>query len=181
MQAFQRRALARQAVAVVGGNEGKFRHAMVVRVRGQADSKPIIVPVSRPGFERAARSVLDVVDGAGGPILVGIEFAGTYGFTFAHYLRSLDPRFQIVSVLPAHAKRWNEVKPGQPLKTDAKEAVGITDLAAQGHFVLFPFLATGHAEFRYLLSAARECSPPPCPAWRSCRPRSRISVGPRRP
>ncbi len=153
MQAFQRRALAQQAVAVVGVDAGKFKHAMVVRVRGQADSKPIVFPVTRPGFERAVESVLELVGEAGGPILVGIEFAGMYGFTWAHYLRALDPRFQVVSVLPAHTKRWKEVTHRQPLKTDAKDAVGITDLAAQGHFVSFPFLATGYAELRYLLSA----------------------------
>ena len=158
MQAFQRRALAQQAVAVVGVDAGKFKHAMVVRVKGQPDSKPIVFPVTRPGFEQAVRSVLDLVDGAGGPILVGIEFAGMYGFTFAHYLRTLDPRFQIVSVLPAHTKRWKEVTHRQPLKTDAKDAAGITDLAAQGHFVSFPFLATGYAELRYLLSARERVS-----------------------
>jgi transposase len=40
-------------------------------------------------------------------ILVGIEFAGVYGFTFACYLQQKG--FQVVSVLASHSKRWKEV------------------------------------------------------------------------
>ena len=90
--------------------------------------------------------------------MVGIEFAGSYGFTFAHYLNALDTGFSVVSVLPVHTKRWKEVTHRQPLKTDAKDAIGITDLAAQGHFVAFPFLAPTYAELRYLLSARERVS-----------------------
>src|SRR5207249_4833282 len=77
---------------------------------------------------------------------------------FAHYLRSSDPKFRIVSILAAHTKRWKEVTHRQPLKTDAKDAVGICDLTAQGHFVSFPFLASVYAELRYLLSAREKLS-----------------------
>ena len=79
--------------------------------------------------------------------------AGNYGFTFAHYLAQLG--FQVVSVLPAHTKRWKDVAHNQPLKTDAKDAATITDLLAQGHFVAFPFLQAAYAELRYL-AAGRE-------------------------
>lgn len=93
-----------------------------------------------------------------GETLVGIEFAGMYGFTFAHYLRSLGPEFRVVSVLPAHTKRWKEVTHRLPLKTDAKDAIGITDLTAHGHFVTFPFLTLEYAELRSLLSAREKLS-----------------------
>lgn len=33
-------------------------------------------------------------------MLVGIEFARSYGFTFAHYLRAAGSRYRVVSVLP---------------------------------------------------------------------------------
>jgi hypothetical protein len=62
-----------------------------------------------------------------------------------------------VSILPAHAKRWKEVTHRLPLKTDAKDALGITDLTAHGHFVSFPFLA------------------PPTPSYAICSPPARSS------
>jgi transposase len=70
---------------------------------------------------------------------------------FAHYLHA--QRYGIVSVLPSHTKRWKEVTHHQPLKTDAKDALGIVDLRAHGHFVGFPFLELPYAELRYLVSA----------------------------
>jgi len=160
MKAHQRRVLAQQAVAVVGVDAGKYHHALVVRPRGQADSRPFTFPTTRTGFESALAFIREQLGeryGAG-DILVGVEFAGLYGFTFAHYLRALDAHFWIVSILPAHTKRWKEVTHRQPLKTDAKDAVGITDLTAQGHFVSFPFLAPEYAELRYLLSAREKLS-----------------------
>ncbi len=130
----------------------------MVRPRGRADSRPLIVPTTRPGFERAVEFIRAQAGERGGEVLVGIECAGSYGFTFAHFLRSADERFTVVSILPAHTKRWKEVTHRQPLKTDARDAAGICDLAAQGHFVSFPFLAPAYAELRYLLSAREKLS-----------------------
>jgi hypothetical protein len=160
MQSFARRERAQRAAAVVGVDAGKYHHAMVVRPRGRPDSRALLFPTTRPGFESAVRFIHDTIgtDPAPGEVLVGIEFAGMYGFTFAHYLHALGSEFGIVAILPAHTKRWKEVTHGQPLKTDAKDAAGITDLAAQGHFVAFPFLATTYAELRYLLSARERLS-----------------------
>jgi transposase len=155
MSAIARRERAQRAIAVVGVDAGKFHHVLVVRPRGRPDSRPFRFATDRPGFEQAVAYVRDQIGlgGTASEILVGVEFAGSYGFTFAHYLNALDAGFSVVTVLPAHTKRWKEVAHRQPLKTDAKDAVGITDLAAQGHFVAFPFLATAYAEVRYLLSA----------------------------
>lgn len=135
-----RRARAQQALAVVGVDAGKFTHTLVIRPRGQPDSRPFSFPTTRPGFEAAVAFLCQQAPGAElAQILVGIEFAGNYGFTFAHYLAQVG--VPVVSVLPAHTKRWKEVAHNQPLKTDAKDAGTITDLLAQGHFVTFPFLA----------------------------------------
>ena len=164
---FARRARAQQALAVVGVDAGKFRHALVVRVRGRPDGRPLLFAATRPGFEEAIAAIrAQVAQALGsdvrGEVLVGIEFAGSYGFTFAHYLHALGEvdgvRFGVVSVLALHTKRWKEVTHRQPLKTDAKDAVGITDLAAQGHYVGFPFLAAPYAELRHLLSARERLS-----------------------
>jgi transposase len=155
MSAFARRDRAHRAVAVVGVDAGKFHHVLVVRPRGRPDSKPFRFATNRAGFDEAVAFMRDQVGASSGDgeVLVGIEFAGSYGFTFAHYLHALNAGFGIVTVLPAHTKRWKEVAHRQPLKTDAKDAIGIADLTAQGHFVAFPFLAPVYAELRYLVSA----------------------------
>jgi transposase len=148
---FAKRTRAQQAAAVVGVDAGKFEHTLVVRPRGAADRPPFSFPTTRAGYDRAAEVILAAAGGAPPTdILVGIEFAGVYGFTLAHYLR--DRGFAIQSVLPAHTKRWKLVQHNQPLKTDAKDAAVICDLAAQGRYVSFPFLQQEYAELRYLTS-----------------------------
>ena len=149
---FAKRHRAAQAAAVVGVDAGKFSHTLVVRPRGAPDSRPIQFATTRAGFEDAVAAIQRLSGGvAPSATLVGIEFAGNYGFTFAHYLH--DRQYGIVSILPSHTKRWKEVTHRQPLKTDAKDALGIVDLTAQGHYVGFPFLALPYAELRYLVSA----------------------------
>src|SRR6266699_222572 len=152
MISFPKRERAQRAAACVGVDAGKFSHTLVVRPKGQADSKPFSFKTTRAGFDDAARFVSGQAgDPAPADVLVGIEFAGNYGFTFAHYLAALG--FPIVSILPAHTKRWKDVAHNQPLKTDAKDAGTITDLLAQGHFATFPFLEPAYADLRYLVTA----------------------------
>jgi hypothetical protein len=152
MSHLAKRTRAAQARAVVGVDAGKYHHALVVRPRGGADSRALTIPTTRAGFDDAV-AFIHARSGGAPPaeVLVGLEFAGNYGFTFAHYQHQQG--FPIVSVLPSHTKRWKEVTHHLPLKTDAKDALGITDLTAQGHFVGFPFLALPYAELRYLVSA----------------------------
>ena len=189
MISFAKRERARRAAAVVGVDAGKFTHTLVVRPGGRPDSKPHTFPTTRAGFDRALAYIsLAAAGAAPTTILIGIEFAGNYGFTFAHYLAQRG--FPVVSVLPAHTKRWKDVAQGQPLKTDAKDAATITDLLAQGHFVAFPFLEPAYADLRYLaagrerlalLRRARSRSSAPCS--KLCSPSSRPSSpsSPRRP
>ena len=158
MNAFEKRALAQRASAVVGVDAGKFHHALVVRPRGGADSAPLTFPTTRDGFREALAYISSVASGEETELLVAIEFAGSYGFTFAHFLCQAGDRFRVVSVLPAHTRRWKEVSHRQPLKTDAKDAIGICDLAAQGHFVTFPVLATEFSELRHLVGAREKLS-----------------------
>jgi len=157
MISFPKRARAQRAAACVGVDAGKFSHTLVIRPQHQPDSKPFSFPTTRAGFDAATAFIRQQAAGATAEtILVGIEFAGNYGFTFAHYLAQLG--FPIVSVLPAHTKRWKDVAHNQPLKTDAKDAATITDLLAQGHFVGFPFLTPAYADLRYLVTARERLS-----------------------
>lgn len=154
MISFAQRQRAQQAAAVVGIDAGKFTHTLVVRPQGKPDTKPCTFTNTRVGFEEAVAFIEAASSrAAAGEILVGIEFAGHYGFPLAHYLHGRG--FPIVCVLAVHTKRWKEVAHNQPLKTDAKDAGSITDLVAQGHFVSFPFLGPAYADLRYL-TAGRE-------------------------
>lgn len=152
LSAHEKRQLAQSARAVVGVDAGKFSHTLVVRPASGADSKPASFPVTREGFGKAVAAIQAAAPGArAAEVLVGIEFAGTYGFTLAHHLHALG--YPVVSVLAAHTKHWKEVAHNQALKTDAKDAAVIADLLAQGRFVGFAFLEKPHAELRHLVSA----------------------------
>src|SRR5260370_35894942 len=151
MISFAKRERARRAAACVGVGDGKVGGRLGVGPAGPPDSRPLSFPTARVRFEQAVAFIRQQVPGAPtATVLVGIEFAGNYGFTLAHFLRQLG--FAVVSVLPAHTKRWKDVAHNQPLKTDAKDAGTITDLLAQGHFVSFPFLEPAYAALRYLVT-----------------------------
>lgn len=158
MNAFEKRLRANTAVAVVGVDAGKYHHALVVRARDGGESRPLTFAATREGFDEALGFIDGQARSTEGLVLVGIEFAGSYGFTFAQYLRGHSPRFEVVSVLASHTRRWKEVTHRQPLKTDAKDATGICDLTAQGHFVSFPFLAPQYCELRHLLGSREKLS-----------------------
>ncbi len=141
-----------RAGAYVGVDAGKFEHTLVVRTKDGEDSKPYPFKTTRTGFDGAVRFIRKTVpDVPPEKVLIGIEFAGSYGFTLAHYLHHHG--FDVVSVLPAHTKRQKEITHNQALKTDAKDAAAIVDLVSQGKFVSFPFLHTVYADLRYLVSA----------------------------
>jgi transposase len=155
-QAAQRHT-AQSAAATVGVDAGKHQHCLVVRPKGGVDSKPFTFPTIRIGFDVAVERISELSDGAApADVLVGIEFAGVYGFTFAHYLA--DRGFTVVSVLPADTKAWKQVRHRQRLKTDEKDAATIVDLVAQGQYVPFPFLDPRYAELRHLASARERLS-----------------------
>lgn len=157
MPRYEKRHRAQTAAAVVGVDAGKFRHALVVRPRGQPDAKPYLFDTTRKGFTEALERIQALSQGAApAEVLVGIEFAGSYGFTFAHFLHGHG--YPVVNVLPSDTKRWKEVTHGRALKTDTKDAIGITDLVANGSYVAFPFLKPAYAELRYLLSTRERLS-----------------------
>lgn len=153
----QRRNRAHAAGAIVGVDAGKFKHCLVVRAKGGIDSRPFTFSVTREGFEQAEEFILRH---AGGVVpeetLVGIEFAGIYGQTLAHYLHARG--FKIVSVPPAFTKAAKKIAHGRRLKTDEKDAESITALVGDGHFQEFPFLKSVYTELRQLVSARERLS-----------------------
>jgi len=147
----ERRARALTAGAIVGVDAGKFKHCLVVRPRGGIDSRPFLFPVTREGFEKAEEFILRASGGVvPEDVLVGIEFAGVYGHTLAHYLHARG--FQIVSVPPVFTKAGTRLSHTRSIKTDAKDAITITTLVGNGSYRSFAFLRTSYMELRHLVS-----------------------------
>lgn len=157
MNVYKKRLRAQTAAAIVGVDAGKFRHALVVRPRGEPDAKAFLFETTRAGFTAALERIRALAPGtAPADVLVGIEFAGSYGFTFAHFLHGHG--YPVVNVLPADTKAWKGVTHGRALKTDAKDAMTIVDLLYNGSYVAFAFLEPAYAELRYLLSTRERLS-----------------------
>ena len=147
----KRRRRASAAAAVVGVDCGKFGHALCVRNPDLEESDPFTFPATRDGFEAAVAEIRRHSGGAlPEDVLVGLEFAGVYGWTFAHYLRGLG--YQVVNVLPRTTKSLTKARHGSRLKTDPADALVIVDAVAQGKFNEHAFGQPKYAELRHLAS-----------------------------
>jgi transposase len=149
----EKQAYARSFLVHVGVDTAKQFHVLVAQGPDGRRTKPFKVLVSRSGSEATHAHVQSLFPGlASAQMLVGLEFAGHHGFTFARFLA--DRGYPVVNVLPAHTNRSKELEDNSPLKTDAKDAAQIARLVSQGIFVRFPFLTAPYVELR-LLSVQR--------------------------
>jgi transposase len=133
----------------VGVDAGKLAHQWVScgpeRVRGAAER----VPVSRAGFEAAVARLLERHPGVGpAQVLVGIEYGGHHGQTFAAFLRAWGAT--LVTVSAVVTKRLKEVEDNSPRKDDAKDAGQVCRLVGQGLFVETAVLSPLVASLRVL-------------------------------
>jgi transposase len=145
----EKRTYARQFPIHVGVDTAKQFHVLVAIGPDGRRSKPFKVLVNRGGFEAThahLRELFPTV--APAQMLVGLEFAGHHGFTFARFLA--EHGYPVVNVLPVHTSRSKELEDNSPLKTDAKDAAQIAGLVGMGIFVRFPFLTTPYVELRLL-------------------------------
>ena len=142
---------ARRFAIHVGVDTGKKFHVLVARGADGRQQKPIRVDAHRAGFEKALQDLrAQFPEHDATEALVGLEFAGHHGFTFAEFLRREG--YTIVSVLPAHTKRTKETLDNSPLKSDDKDAGLICHLVGQGTFVPFPFLRSPFIELKLLVT-----------------------------
>jgi transposase len=119
--------------------------------------KAVRVDVTRDGFD-AAHVYLRATFPTTPPeqMLIGVEFAGHNGFTFARFLTGRG--YRVVSVLPFVTKRLKDIEDNSPQKDDAKDAAQICALVGQGLFVSFPLLTDHSAELRLLATERRRLS-----------------------
>lgn len=150
----RKEAHARTCPVHVGVDTGKSFHKLVARGPDGQRGKAVRVEVSRAGFEAADAYLTSSFPGVPRErMLVGLEFAGHHGFTFAYFLASRG--YQVVSVLPFVTKRMKDVEDNSPRKDDAKDAGQVCALVGQGLFVTFPLLDDTGAELRLLASERR--------------------------
>jgi transposase len=153
MRADDKYLYARSFPVHVGVDTAKKFHVLVARGPDGRRTKPHKVLVSRDGFTGADAHLASLFPGVPrDKMLVGLEFAGHHGFTFAYDLARRG--YPVVNVLPSVTKRTKEIEDNSPLKTDAKDAALIAKLVGDGSFVRFPFLDDIFVEMR-LLSTER--------------------------
>ncbi len=145
----EKRLYARRFPVHVGVDTGKTFHVLIAQGPDGVRTKPLKVPVARQSFEQCdAQLQTWFPQVSRAHTLVGLEFAGHHGFTFARYLA--DRGYQVVNVLPAHTRRAKEIEDNSPLKSDPKDAAVICSLLGHGVFVRFPFLERPYVELRLL-------------------------------
>ncbi|MGH7655474.1 MAG: IS110 family transposase [Gemmatimonadaceae bacterium] len=145
----EREEYARQFPVHVGVDAGKSFHKLVACGPDGVRTKAERVEVSRAGFEGALRFLQETFpDRAPAQMLVAIEFAGHYGYTFAEFLRQAG--CVIVTMPSVVTKRLREVEDNSPRKDDAKDAAQICKLVRAGLFVNYATLTPLVAQLRVL-------------------------------
>jgi transposase len=148
-QTDDKEAYAREFPVHVGVDTGKEFHKLVARGPDGRRTKAVRVDVGREGFDAADKFLTEKFPGIPRDrMLIGLEFAGHYGLTFAHYLA--DRGYRIVTVLPSVTKKLKEVEDNSPRKDDAKDAAQICRLVGSGLFVGFSLLEEHAAALRTL-------------------------------
>jgi len=131
MNTDQKRAYAATFPVHVGVDTAKVFHKLVVRGPDGQRTNAYKVLVSRAGFEAAAAHLRDSYPRiATQQVLIGLEFAGHHGFTFAHFLAARG--YVVVNVLAADTKASKEIEDNNPRKDDAKDAAQVCKLVGDG-------------------------------------------------
>lgn len=157
MRADDKYLYARSFPVHVGVDTAKKFHVLVARGPDGRRTKPHKVVVSREGFDASDAHLTTLFPEVPREwMLVGLEFAGHHGFTFAHDLARRG--YPVVNVLPAVTKKTKEIEDNSPLKTDAKDAALIAKLVGDGSFVRFPFLDDVYVELRLLATERHRLS-----------------------
>ena len=133
----------------VGVDAGKSFHKLVASGKSRVRTKALKVEATRAGFDGAVAFLKKQFPGIRpSETLIGIEFAGHYGYTFGEYLRGLG--YPIVTVPSVVTKRLKEIEDNSPRKDDAKDAAQICKLLGSGLFVSYAELSPAVAELRVL-------------------------------
>src|SRR5690606_15485793 len=145
----RKEAYARRFPIHVGVDTGKRFHKLVARGPDGRRHRAVRVDVSRSGFDAADEYLRHMFLGQQREaMLVGLEFGGHHGATFAQDLKCRG--YPTVAILPSVTKKLKEVEDNSPRKGDAKDAGQICKLIASGLFVEPIVLSETTAQLRVL-------------------------------
>ena len=145
----RKEAYARRFPVHVGVDTGKRFHKLVARGPDGRRHRAVKVDVSRSGFDAADEYLRHMFPGQRREaMLVGLEYGGHHGATFAQDLRCRG--YPTVAILPSVTKKLKEVEDNSPRKDDAKDAGQICKLIASGLFVEPIVLSETTAQLRVL-------------------------------
>jgi transposase len=134
---------------VVGVDVASEEHVALIRGPAGLEVGPFPFVNDRSGFlllaskvseARAASEVEEVA--------LALEPTGSYGEALARWAKRKG--WRVVGVLGAHTRRAKELWGNSPLKSDAKDARVICDLAVEGKWVTFSLREGAYAELKGL-------------------------------
>lgn len=119
---------------IVGIDIAKYNHyARFIDYRGNLIYKTISFSNNQSGFEKLLDAINIVKEITGkDDILIGCEPTGHYWFNIRDYLKNKDIEFVIVSTYAT--KNAKEFDDNSPTKSDAKDALVIAKLIAEGRY-----------------------------------------------
>ncbi len=116
---------------VIGVDIAKSSHVAVAQLPDLSCSKPLVFGNDRKGFDAFAAWLGQAAAKAGTPkVIVALEPTGHYWKPLGEFLGGLSVEIRMVSTVLT--KRAKDMLDGSPLKTDAKDARVIADLARMG-------------------------------------------------
>ena len=134
---------------VLGVDVASQEHECFVRGPGGLEVGPLKFGNDRSGFELLTREVAGAREARGvREVVLALEPTGPYGEALARWGRWRG--WRVVGVLGAHTSRANELWGNSPLKSDAKAARVICDLAVEGKWVTFSLREGPYAELKAL-------------------------------
>jgi transposase len=134
---------------VVGVDVASEEHVALIRGPAGLEVGPFPFANDRSGFCLLASKVSEARAASGvAEAALALEPTGPYGEALARWAKSAG--WQVLGVLGAHTKRAKELWGNSPLKSDAKDARVICDLAVEGKWVTFSLREGAYAELKGL-------------------------------
>ncbi|UCC84723.1 MAG: IS110 family transposase [Gemmatimonadota bacterium] len=134
---------------VVGVDVASEEHVALIRGPAGLEVGPFPFANDRSGFRLLASKVSEARAASEvEEVALALEPTGSYGEALARWAKREG--WRVLGVLGAHTRRAKELWGNSPLKSDAKDARVICDLAVEGKWVTFSLREGAYAELKGL-------------------------------
>ncbi|NIM51784.1 MAG: IS110 family transposase [Gemmatimonadales bacterium] len=134
---------------VIGVDVASEEHVALIRGPAGLEVGPFPFANDRSGFLLLASKVAAAQAASGvTEVALALEPTGPYGEALGRW--AVQQGWRVLGVLGAHTKRAKELWGNSPLKSDAKDARVICDLAVEGKWVTFSLREGAYAELKGL-------------------------------